>query len=138
QPFFTDPCRRGGTPLRRRSYRPITAQKKGGLFARRFYAESGGSDGSRHLTLRRILLGTTGARECRVTLTVGDDGLAEPSADLPQLLELGLAQLGISLRHELHGIVEPLILLFRRSLQHTTSMDVAHQLVTRVVQIGSL
>jgi hypothetical protein len=69
---------------------------------------------------------------------MGDYRLAESATDLVQLGQLLLGQSREPLTHELHRIVQPLLLLLLRSLQDSTSVDVAHQLVTRYIEIGAV
>lgn len=87
------------------------------------------------ITLGRLLIRLVRGRDRGIALPVRDHWLAEAPTDLPQLVQVRVAETSVTLSHELHRLLEPLILLVRRSLQDTTSMDVAHQFVTGVIQI---
>jgi hypothetical protein len=93
---------------------------------------------SSHLVLLGVTLGLGAGGEGGIASAMSDHRLAETAADSPEIRELLLSEIGIALTHEFHRLIKPLILLLRRCLEHTTSVDVAEQFVSSVIEIGFL
>jgi len=62
--------------------------------------------------------------------------LAEPLPERPNLGQLLFPEIRIALGEILHGVVQPLLLMLRIRVDHTTPQDVAEQLVSGLVESG--
>jgi hypothetical protein len=62
--------------------------------------------------------------------TVCDGRLAKTNTDLVKVLQIRIAQIGITLTNVVDGLVHPLLLIFDFRLKNSTAVHVTEQLVT--------
>jgi hypothetical protein len=63
-----------------------------------------------------------------------DGRAAEPNTDLMKTLEIAIGQIGEALADVIDGLIHPMRLVVQCSLQDTTAIDMAKQLITCSVQ----
>src|SRR5690606_37895253 len=68
--------------------------------------------------------------------TTANDRLAEAEPQVPQLLELPIAEIGVALRHVLDGIIHPLDLLLFGGTDDLAAVNMAEKFVARAIERG--